>query len=164
MSEVVERAVAAFLGSDEIDWNKMKPVLCFVVLWNRIEAEHGQHSNLNKLEASARSVITYPSFDITRYEKHVTYFQDRYKNSHDRLLSLLRNGGEPLVRQRVEDLVNDRLTGELEILSAVLMIPYRIRNNLFHGRKDTFELYSQTDLFTHVNEVLCLFHADLNGG
>ncbi|WP_417737750.1 hypothetical protein [Rosistilla oblonga] len=164
MSESVEQAVAAFLGDAVIDWEKLKPVMCFVVLWNRLEVKHGQHLNLARLERSAKSAVASTSFDISRYEPHVVFFQERYRNSQERLSGLIRTGKEPVVKQRLDDLVAGNLKDANDILVAVLMVPYRIRNNLFHGRKDTFELYSQTELFTHVNEVLCLFHADLNGG
>ncbi len=164
MSRTVERAVASFLGEAEIDWEKLKPVMCFVVLWNRLEVKHGQHLSLAGLETSADSATALPAFDISRYEPHVVFFQERYRSSPHRLPSLFRTGQESVVKQRVDDLVAGNLTTPKDRLIAVLMIPYRIRNNLFHGRKDTFELYSQTDLFTHVNEVLCLFYADLNGG
>lgn len=164
MSESVERAVASFLGEGEINWEKLKPVVCFVVLWNRLEAQHGQHLNLGMLESSAHSTASSPTFDILRYEPHVAFFQERYRNSPHRLSSLLRTRQEPVVKQRVDDLVSGKLNTTQDILVAVLMVPYRIRNNLFHGRKDTFQLYTQTELFTHVNGVLCLFHSDLNGG
>jgi len=164
MSSEVERAVAAFLGEAEIDWEILKPVMCFVVLWNRLEAQHGQHLTLRRLESSADSAAASPAFDILRYEPHVAFFQGRYRDSSPRLPALLRDSGEPKVRQRMERLIAGTLESSQEILTAVLMIPYRIRNNLFHGRKDTFQLYAQTELFTHVNEVLCLFHSDLSGG
>lgn len=164
MSRAVERAVAAFLGEPEIDWEKLKPVMCFVVLWNRLEVQHGQHLNLAKLESSAASATASPTFNISRYEPHVTFFQQRYRKSPQRLSSLLRTGQEQVVRQRVDDLVAGNLKTAKDILIAVMMVPYRIRNNLFHGRKDTFQLYAQTELFTHVNDLLCLFHSDLNGG
>lgn len=164
MSREVDRAVAAFLGEGEVDWEKLKPVICFVVLWNRLEVHHGQHLNVARLESSADSTAASLTFDISRYEPHVTFFQKRYREYPQRLFSLLRTGSEKVVRQRVENLVAGNLKTAKDILVAVMMVPYRIRNNLFHGRKDTFQLYAQTDLFTHVNEVLCLFHSDLNGG
>ncbi len=164
MSPTVEQAVAAFLGTAEIEWEKLKPVICFVVLWNRLEAQHGQQLSLERLECSADSTATSPNFDISSYEPHVTFFQQRYRTSPHRLSSLLRTGHENTVKRRLDSLVDGTLRSDKDILIATLMVPYRIRNNLFHGRKDTFELYSQTELFTHVNEVLCLFHSDLNGG
>lgn len=163
MSDSVERTVAEFLGEAEVDWEKLKPVMCFVVLWNRLETKHGQHLSITKLETSAGSATATPGFDISRYEPHVLFFQERYRNAPQHLDTLLRIG-EPVVRQRVLELVAGSLSTNQDVLIATLMIPYRIRNNLFHGRKETFQLYTQTDLFTHVNEILCLFHADLDRG
>lgn len=164
MSRTVERAVAAFLGEPEIDWEMLKPVMCFVVLWNRLEVRHGQHLTVARLETSAASTTVSPSFDISQYGPYVKFFQERYRDSSPRLPALLRDSGELKVRQLIERLIAGTLESSEDILTAVLMIPYRIRNNLFHGRKDSFQLYSQTELFTHVNEILCIFHSDLNGG
>jgi hypothetical protein len=161
MSRKVERAVAAFLGEAEIDWEKLKPVICFVVLWNRLEVLHGQQLTLASLVSSAESTSASPGFDILRYDPHVAFFQERYRESKERLSSLLRTGQEAVVKRRLDDLVSGKLNTAKDILVAVLMVPYRIRNNLFHGRKDTFQLYAQTELFTQVNDVLCLFHSDL---
>lgn len=164
MNKSVERVVAGFLGRTKIDWEELKPVMCFVVLWNRLEFHHGQHLTLDGLQTSAVSATASSNFDISRYGPHIVFFQERYRTSPQRLTSLLRVGSESVVKKRVDDLVAGNLKTANDILVAVLMIPYRIRNNLFHGRKDTIRLYSQTELFTHVNEVLCLFHSDLNGG
>lgn len=164
MSESVEQAVAAFLGNAEIEWEKLKPVICFVVLWNRLEERHGDNLTLGKLKARVASTATARQFDISRYEPHISFFRKRYGEAPQRLSRLLWTGHEKEVETRVDDLIGDRLTTAKDILEAVMMIPYRIRNNLFHGRKDTARLYAQTELFMHVNEVLCLFHSDLRGG
>ena len=68
MSESVERAVAAFLGEAEVNWERLKPVMSFVVLWNRLEVKHGQHLTLASLEGSADSATRSPTFDISRYK------------------------------------------------------------------------------------------------
>ncbi|MEK6259032.1 MAG: hypothetical protein AABP62_10500 [Planctomycetota bacterium] len=161
MSESIERVVASYLGTVEVDWEKLKPVMCFVVLWNRLEVKHGHHLTINKLETSSASVAAKASFDISRYSTHIAYFRHRYGQSPQLLSSLLRTGEEPVVKKRIDGLIAGTLATDKDNLEALLMIPYRIRNNLFHGRKDTAHLYGQSELFGQVNHVLCLFHVDL---
>ncbi len=161
MIEATERAVADFLGAD-INWEKLKPIVCFVVLWNRLELRHGKHVNVRKLEQSVALVVVKTFFDIARYTDHVRFFQNRYSSSPHLLPSLFHTGKEPTVEKRVEDLIAGRLPTSHDTLLALMMLPYRIRNNLFHGNKATVELYSQVDLFNHVNHILCLFHEDLD--
>lgn len=161
MSTFVEQAVAHFLGSNEIDWEKLKPVICFVVLWNRLEATCGNHISLSRLKRESLRVASSAAFDVTRYEPQISFFKCRYNANPYFLGSLFRQGNSEM---EVQDSINRLLSTEVltpqDLLQGVLMIPYRIRNNLFHGSKQPSELYVQTDLFQHVNEVLCLFHED----
>ncbi len=39
-------------------------------------------------------------------------------------------------------------------VAALLIIVYRLRNNLFHGQKWTYKLAGQLQNFTHANAVL----------
>ncbi len=161
MSREVERAVAAFLGEAEIDWEKLKPVVCFVILWNRLEARFGNHLSLAQLQRESYRVAGSANFDILKYTPHIDFFKQRYTANPHFLQGLFRVGnGEAPVRQSVENLISNAALTPQDQLQGVLMVPYRIRNNLFHGNKETSHLYSQTDLFKHVNEVLCLFQED----
>lgn len=162
----IEQQVAAFLGKSEIDWEKLKPIICFVVLWNRLEVMHNQSLGLRELSEKAEQVASSSAFDLSRYDDPCNFFWRRYTINPHAFNSLFRadtRNNEILF----EDLLRKWMRGEsltsVERLKAILYIPYRIRNNLFHGRKDTLELYDQVDLFTQVNEILCLFYADLCG-
>jgi hypothetical protein len=161
MSRKVERAVAGFLGESEIDWEKLKPITCFVILWNRLEARCGNHLSLTRLQRESNRVACSADFNILKHTPHVKFFRQRYTANPDFLQELFRTGtGEAVVRQSVENLLSNAAQMPQDQLQGILMVPYRIRNNLFHGNKETSHLYSQTDLFEHVNEVLCLFQED----
>ncbi|MEZ6055459.1 MAG: hypothetical protein R3C01_02020 [Planctomycetaceae bacterium] len=162
MSGAVERAVAAFLGEAEIDWEKLKPVMCFIVLWNRLEARCGNHLSLARLLSESKRVAGSANFNTLKYTPHIEFFKQRYTANPDFLQGLFRVGnGEAAVRQSVVNLLSNAALTPQDQLQGVLMVPYRIRNNLFHGNKETSHLYSQIDLFEHVNEVLCLFQEDI---
>lgn len=162
MSIKVEQAVATFLGSNQIDWEKLKPVMYFVVLWNRLEARHGKHITVAYLEVESVRVARLAGFDISKYIPSISFFKQRYKSNPHYIDGLFRaRNVEPNVQQSVTKLLSDAILTAQEQLQGTLMIPYRIRNNLFHGNKETKDLYSQTELFENVNEVLCLFHDDM---
>ena len=160
----VEKAVADYLGSEEIDWDKLKPVLCFVVLWNRLEARRGRHLGLRELSSICRQAIKTKNFDISRYEEVVGYFRKRYAEHPNKLDRLFRNGSnsrEKDTERILRRLLNNEELNLQESFEAIVFIPYRIRNNLFHGNKSTYKLYKQTSLFENVNNILCLLHSDL---
>ncbi len=163
MNDSVERAVAAYLGANEIDWEKLKPVMYFVVLWNRLEAKCGCHITLDKLQEKSQQVAEMQGFDLSLYQPQIKYFRERYSNQPDLLQALFRlaTRRENEAREKVRRLLSGEDLTPGECLEAALVIPYRIRNNLFHGNKSTHDLYDQTSLFDNVNHVLCQFHSDL---
>lgn len=152
----------ANLLAHEVDWENLKPIVCFVVLWNRLEDRHHGHITLPRLELSSRRAAGSKGFEVSRYMPHVEFFQRRYTDDPSRLERLFRldNRRELAFEEKVRQLLRgEELTPE-KTLEAIVVIPYRIRNNLFHGRKNPHELYGQTELFNHVNEILCLLHSD----
>jgi hypothetical protein len=54
----------------------------------------------------------------------------------------------------VWDFLSGRDVTPLNVVSAILIIVYRYRNNLFHGEKWAYELKGQQDNFTHANAIL----------
>lgn len=163
MRNSVDLAVASFLGENAIDWEKLKPVACFVVLWNRLEARCGQHFNVDCLKNAVHQAANSKNFDLASYEPQTKFFRDRYINQPDRRKSLFfgSRANEGPIKECFLKLIRGEDMEREDHLKAVLYVPYRIRNNLFHGNKETVELYNQKSLFEHVNQVLCQFHMDL---
>lgn len=163
MNERVERAVASFLGPDEIDWEKLKPVVCFVILWNRLEAPFTQAFSASKLVQITRQVVSAPSFRMDNYQRFSEYFKQRY-SSDARALEMgegrsIREA-EIQMREKFDQLRTGMEQSDEERMLGTIFVPYRIRNNLFHGNKETEELYHQTELFEMVNELICQFYED----
>jgi hypothetical protein len=54
----------------------------------------------------------------------------------------------------VENVLRDNTNDEVAILSAILIIIYRLRNNFFHGTKWSYEAIDQFDNFHNANKIL----------
>jgi hypothetical protein len=134
VSNPIEATVASYLGTAKIEWGKLKPVMCFVILWNRLEASSGNFLNLEALQEKAHAVAAKPDIQIERYDPHIDYFRRRYGddvNYIDRLM-FWRGKREAKAKELVSRLLTGQDLDRQERLEAILMVPYRIRNNLFH--------------------------------
>jgi hypothetical protein len=57
-------------------------------------------------------------------------------------------------RELVERVMRGQTSNESEILSAILIIVFRLRNNLFHGTKWAYGIQGQLANFRNANKVL----------
>jgi hypothetical protein len=57
-------------------------------------------------------------------------------------------------RALVEKVVKRQSTDDTEILSAILIVVFRLRNNLFHGVKWSYGIRGQLENFRNANNVL----------
>lgn len=161
-ADLIYGAVAQFLGKKEIDWDKLKPVISFVVLWNRLEAATGCYVTLPELKARCAATAGRKQFDLSKYMPQIRFFQERYTTHRHFLPELFRSDRpkEVLAERAFSNFIAGEKMTNQETLESLLFAPYRVRNNLFHGRKDTADLYAQTSLFENVNQVLFQFHRD----
>ena len=89
------------------------------------------------------------------YDAELTYYRSRYYadgelTHHFPHLQLRPSDHRDLVQAVIEG-VNDT---PRDRMLALLMIVWRLRNNLFHGAKWTYELRDQRENFSHANSVL----------
>jgi len=85
----------------------------------------------------------------------IRYFRDRYFDCIDlthefHSLHMRRNDDSNLVERVLRGKSND----DSEVLSAALIIIYRLRNNLFHGVKWSYGIRGQLGNFQNANAVL----------
>ena len=57
-------------------------------------------------------------------------------------------------RALVEKVLKGQSTDDTEIVSAILIIVFRLRNNLFHGVKWSYGIRGQLENFRNANNVL----------
>lgn len=94
--------------------------------------------------------------DLTHFEAPIAFFKDRYFEGgrptqyFDGLRFQGKNGG----RAEVEAVLTEKERGTGEVLTVLLIIVYRLRNNLLHGEKWSYRFKDQFGNFTNANIVL----------
>jgi len=131
-------------------------ITIFALLWSLFEAR------LMKAEANAGQIAKAVeqweadgTLGAELYDGELAYFRDRYFQNgeftfHFENLKLRKSDMPDLITAGVRgDAASPR-----ERVLTVLLIVWRLRNNLFHGEKWAYELQGQLDNFTHANAVL----------
>jgi hypothetical protein len=93
--------------------------------------------------------------NITPFTPSLDHFRNRYFNraetiAHFRGLNLRSNDSPELVRAV---LMGDN-TNPADCVAVLLIIVFRLRNNLFHGVKWAYGIRGQLDNFTYANAAL----------
>jgi hypothetical protein len=90
-------------------------------------------------------------FYLTCFQKR--YLEDGEPNHKFDSLSLERGGD----KQLVANVLQGKSTDAADVVKALLLVVYRLRNNMFHGEKYVFTLPPQDENFGVVNGVLATF-------
>lgn len=157
MTKTMEWLKAWAPGFDRLSGDEQSAISDFPLLWslfeNRILNTEGNAGNICAAVAAWSQAGT---LDAAILDPELAYFRDRYYANgaftyHFDNLHLRGNRDrEPLVRAVMEGSVNDNLSRA----TAVLIIVFRYRNNLFHGVKWLYKLEGQLGNFTAANTVL----------
>ncbi len=128
----------------------------FALLWSLFEAKAlHTRASANAILALSHEWKAQGLLDATRFSTHLEHFKARYFTNgqptpHFNGLRI-RNGDSP-------ELVRAVLSGEnvdpADSVAALLIVVYRLRNNLFHGIKWAYELKDQLANFNHANSAL----------
>ena len=148
-----------------LDEETLRPILAFVLMWNLFESSACQrNASRQKIKEVAEYLQEEGIIKREEISEFLDYFAARY----------LRNGQEnrrfPFLRFRSSSdrqFVRNVLSRpndfqESELLTAILMIVYRYRNNLFHGEKWVYSLRDQAENFSIANRVLAWVLESLN--
>lgn len=128
----------------------------FAVLWTVYEGNVlNASASATAIIRAAKSLASAGRLSLDQLSPAIRYFLGRYFNGvelTDAFLGLhMRRSDHP---QLVEAVLRGGSKDEAEILSAILIIIYRLRNNLFHGVKWTYGVRNQLDNFQNANVVL----------
>lgn len=144
------------LGFSALPAVERKAITDFSLLWSLYESTVlERRGNANKIISSVGLLKDREKLTLAPFLEAIEYFRARYYNGDsfnpefDRLL-LRRSDHKPLV----EKVLRRETSTDGEILSAILIIVLRLRNNLFHGEKWTYELQGQLQNFNNANSVL----------
>lgn len=128
----------------------------FSFLWSLFEAQlQGGFAKANTIRDMVDNLVKFGVLNIGPFTGELAYFRHRYfadgkLTNHFPHLNL-RPGDSPQIVQAVIEGTSDTARDQM---LALLMIVWRLRNNLFHGAKWAYQLRDQLDNFTHANRVL----------
>lgn len=130
----------------------------FALLWSFFEAKvlnsNGSAKSIvevSKRWETDRRLTTEMFSDCLVYFRR-RYFQNNDFTNHFADLKFRSRDKQPLV----EAVLKGENENVADTVAALLIIVYRLRNNLFHGEKWADELKGQLDNFTHANALLML--------
>lgn len=145
-------------GYAELDAEERKAIQEFSLLWSAFEGSVLQSA------ASPGRLLKLPLFleeagrlDPRVFEIALAYWRDRYFADGEPTPHYAGLHMERTTRQN-QSLVRAVLIGEERtpphVLQALLLIVYRLRNNLFHGEKWAYGIRGQRDNFVHASTVM----------
>jgi hypothetical protein len=153
--EWLRERVPGFAELPEADRDE---VTSFFWLWSFFEAtDLARHAHVDAIRHLVRGWQESRKLDRQRFDESLEYFKRRYfqngvSTRHWVHLDVQRHGAA------VERLVRGVLTGEnrndVDIVAALLIVAYRLRNNLVHGPKWAYVLRDQLSNFRHANAIL----------
>lgn len=138
---------------------EIQKVLSFCLMWNLFERiVCDKNANAKKIDQFVEDNYSEKIFTSADYEQFLSYFKNRYVSGNDMnsaFYSLnFRRGDKKELVEKV--LKQEDSSGKLTI-KALLLIVLRLRNNLFHGIKNTYELKLQDENFNIANQIIAKY-------
>ena len=143
-------------GFRELSNEEREAISHFSLLWSFFEAESlGTNASAKAIISLTQDWASNGRLKLKPFEKSLAHFRARYFANGiptEHLDSLaLRSNDSP-------DLVHSMLKGEAlsasDTVAALLIVVYRLRNNLFHGAKWAYGIRGQLGNFNHANAAL----------
>ncbi len=161
---------------DEIDWltgflnngdglkkEGISRIGNFVFLWNLLEYIGLQKdASIAKIKSLVDQLDQNVPLVAGEFDEFVNYFSNRYfdPTGHSPYsldgLKFRPGANDQAAKAEVTAVLTKNETNPLKVLKALLIICYRLRNNLFHGEKQLISLDGQIDNFIVTNNILKL--------
>jgi hypothetical protein len=146
------------IGFNDLSREEHDAILHFALLWSLFEAE------VLDTRACAKSIVKVSKhwrsaglLKAALFNTPLIYFQNRYFQNaaftHHYVDLHLRSNDNP---QMVEAVLKGESDDLGDIAAALLIIVYRLRNNLFHGLKWAYGIQGQLGNFTNANALLMI--------
>lgn len=133
-----------------------RAIFDFAFLWSLFEAQvMGNFARADRIRQKVDAWSQAGMLEAELYDAELGYFRNRYfadsaLTHHFPFLALRPSDHSELVQAVIEGANDD----PRDRMLALLMIVWRLRNNLFHGAKWAYGLRDQRENFTHANSVL----------
>jgi hypothetical protein len=133
-------------------------ITAFFWLWSFFEASHLQtNANIPAIEQLVTAWQDNGHLAPRRFAPSLKYFSDHFfqGNVATRHYPYLRLDKHPVAtRELVERVLTGKNTNDRDAVAVLLIIVYRLRNNLVHGPKWEYAIQNQRENFHHANAVL----------
>jgi len=130
----------------------------FSLLWSFFEARAlATRGSSHAILALTHKWSSQGLLDVQNFSASLQYFQKRYYSNsvatqHLASLNLRTNDCPELVNA----VLKSENTNPADCVAALLIIVYRLRNNLFHGAKWAYGIQGQLENFNNANSVLMI--------
>jgi hypothetical protein len=143
-------------GFAALSISERRAIKDFSLLWSFFECTVlNGNGNANEIIRAVRSLEQQGKLTLEPFVGAIDYFRTRYwdgANLTDAFEGLhLR---PPDRRPLVERVIRGQSIEPVDVLSAILIIVFRFRNNLFHGIKWAYGIRDQLGNFRNANDVL----------
>jgi hypothetical protein len=143
-------------GFDQIGDEERGAIRDFSLLWSLYEGTIlNTTANARAIIEDVKSLKEAGTLNLTPVQASIKYFLVRYFDGIELTqaygMLYLRRSDDPDLVERV---IRGQSQDEAEILSAMLIIVLRLRNNLFHGMKWAYGIRDQFNNFQNANRIL----------
>lgn len=133
-----------------------RAIFDFAFLWSLFEAEiMGTNARVDRIIERIDVWAANDILDADLYDAELTYFRNRYfangELTHHYSFLHLRKSDHP---ELVEAVIRGANNNSRDRMLTLMMIVWRLRNNLFHGAKWAYQIKDQRENFTQANAVL----------
>jgi hypothetical protein len=128
-------------------------ILNFTLVWSYFEAKQlGANASAKAIQTWVDGIV---DFDFSKFETNFDYFRGRYFvndkfTEHFDGLKFRENDKKRLVKE----IMCANTKNSKDSITALLIVVYRIRNNLFHGTKWANGINEQIENFKHATQAL----------
>ena len=143
-------------GFRELPNADRRAIFDFSFLWSLFEAQiMDNFARADRIRERVDEWTAAGTLNAELYDDELAYFRDRYFANGELTYHYphleLRRADHP---ELVEDVIRGANDDPRDRMLALLMIVWRLRNNLFHGAKWAYQLRDQRSNFTHANAAL----------
>lgn len=146
-------------GYADLSQQERDAISHFTMLWSAMEGLVLQtRANPTSLVDAVKVIAQQGLLNVEAFQDPLSYYRNRYIQGgaftphFDQLLFRPRDR-----RPLVEAVLSDKDNDPVNVVAALLLIIYRLRNNLFHGAKWAYGIRGQQMNFTYGAEVLMRF-------
>ena|ERR1700733_14875583 len=146
-------------GYDCLSNEERATIKDFALLWSLFESNVlNGNGDANRILAVVTDLGTQNRLTLAPFAASIAYFFARYHDGTDVTpyfdgLRLRKNDHPGLVKQVLSKHIRD----DVSTLVTLLIIIYRLRNNLLHGHKWSYEIRGQLENFQNANAALMAY-------